>query len=403
MLAFTFMLLVSPQAFIPALGYLRVAFLIGAFAVAAHCWTQFAARRPMVNSTLETRLALALLAWAIATIPLSLWPGGSLGILLGLYLKALIVFWLLSETVTTLGRLRTVTWGLSLMVLPLAVTALRNSLFHHTYNEGRILGYGTTMTANPNDLALMLNLVLPLTIALFFLNRRPMARGLLAILIVLDASAIVVTFSRGGFITLLATLFLYSRSTFRWRQGRWAVAALVLAVAAVPFLPSGYMDRLSTIFDNNADPTGSAQGRRRDMTAAMAFMLSHPLVGAGIGQDILALNELRGATWHSVHNVYLEYATDLGWPGLGLFLLLLMSCIRTAARVRERCAGLPALRELSDLAEAIRIALVAFAIMAFFSPVAYNFYFYYLAGLAVPLPAIYAAEARNRLRGAGAE
>jgi hypothetical protein len=124
----------------------------------------------------------------------------------------------------------------------------------------------------------------------------------------------------------------------------------------------------------------------------MSFVLSHPITGAGLGMNILALNEIRGAHWLQVHNAYLEYAMDLGWIGLGLFLLLLAGCIRTAARVRTQCAKLPALRDLCVLAEAIRITLVAFAVAACFHPVAYHFFFFYFGALAVAAGAVYEVE-----------
>ena len=53
-----------------------------------------------------------------------------------------------------------------------------------------------------------------------------------------------------------------------------------------------------------------------------------------------------------------------------------------SVRRRANAVG-PAGRELSSLAEGIEIALIGFAVGAFFAPVAYQFCFYYLAGLAV--------------------
>jgi O-antigen ligase len=99
--------------------------------------------------------------------------------------------------------------------------------------------------------------------------------------------------------------------------------------------------------------------------------------------NALAVNEIRGATWTLVHNAYLEYAVELGLAGLFLFLMLLVTCLRTVRRVRWRAQARPDLAELSWLAEGISIALVAFAVAAFFHPVAYHFYFYCLAGLAI--------------------
>ena len=400
-MVFTFVMLLAPQQTLVWLAPARIALLSGTFAVAAHCWARFAARQPLVRFTREIRLAAALLGWAVVTIPLSEWVGGSLQVLLDLFLKALLIFWLVSHTVTTLGRLSAVAWGLSLMAAPVAVTGVWHFLVHDE-NLNRVIGYNAPLTANPNDLALTLNLILPLTVGLLLVSRRGAVRGLLTGLIMLDASGVVVTFSRSGFLTLATSLVLYLRTLHRWRKWKWAALAFMLAAAAVPLLPSGYLERLGTITNISSDPTGSAQRRTADSLTALAFALSHPVPGAGLGMNYLVLNALRGPTWQPVHNVYLEYAVDLGWPGLGLFLLLLLSCIGRAARVRENCANVPALRELSALAEAIQVALVAFAVAGFFYPVAYHYYFYYFAALAVAASAVYEKQKPRHTMGSPA-
>jgi probable O-glycosylation ligase (exosortase A-associated) len=397
LLVFTFVLLLSPQTFFPVLGRLRIALLAGGVAIAAYCWDRFRRNLPFAPMTRELWAAAALLGWAVVTLPLSEWPGGSLQVLVDLFLKALIVFWLFRVTVTTLGRLRVVAWSLSLMAAALAVNFVRR--FSADPTASRVYGYAGGLAWNPNDLALTLNLILPLTVGLFLISRRPLVRCLLAGLIGLEACAIIATFSRGGFLTLATVFILYLRTLHRQGQRMWVIAALVLAVAGVPLLPAGYLARIGTITDIQADQTGSAQARVGDTRTALTFVLSHPFVGAGLGMNILALNDLRGARWLRVHNAYLEYAMDLGWLGLGLFLLLLTSCIGTAARVRDRCAGLPPLRELVTLADAIRISLVGFSVAALFHPVAYTFYFFLVAGPAVALPCVYAAETRRLLIG----
>ena len=84
-----------------------------------------------------------------------------------------------------------------------------------------------------------------------------------------------------------------------------------------------------------------------------------------------------------VHNAYLEYAIDLGLPGLILFLLLFVGSVRSAGRAARLAAMRPGGHDLSVLANGIRVSLLAFAVAAFFSPVAYHFHFYYFAGLAL--------------------
>src|SRR2546428_93292 len=99
-------------------------------------------------------------------------------------------FWGLANTVTTLLRLRQVAWGLTLMAVPIAVTAVRNFM-SGTFVPGvaetsRIAGYDAPLTANPNELALLLNLIFPLSLGLFLISRKLLARTLLLGVIAAD-------------------------------------------------------------------------------------------------------------------------------------------------------------------------------------------------------------------------
>lgn len=390
LMVFTGILLLAPQTYLPVLARIRIALLAGGIAVAAHCWNRMAARQPVAQLTPELGLAGGLALWALVTLPLSEWPGGSLRILLDLYLKALVIFWLLAASAATVRRLRTVAWSLSVMAVPLAATGIGN--FLSSQPGGRIAGYDAPLTGNPNDLALMLNLILPLVIALFLAARGRLARAALAAIAALTAVAVIATFSRAGFLVLLTTAVLWLRAALRRGERKWAIAGLVVAAISVPMLPSGYVDRIATMTSIRTDPTGSAQVRWEDMRAALGAAFERPLVGAGLGMNVLALNEIRGPRWQPVHNAYLEYAVDLGWVGLALFLLLLGASIRGAARARDRSAGRPELGDLSILAEGIRISLIGFAVAACFYPVAYHFYFYYFAALAAAAGRAAAAE-----------
>jgi putative inorganic carbon (HCO3(-)) transporter len=397
--AFTFILMISPQSYLPALAPLRIALIAAAVALTAFVYNRFVTQQPIVRMTRESRLALWLLGWAVVTVPFSYWPGGSVSVIAQYYMKSVIVFMLLGQIVNTLPRLKTIAWGLALMTVPLALAAVQNYLSGN-YLQGiapsdvRIQGYDAPLTGNPNDLALTLNLILPLIIALFAASRKPGHRALLLSLIVLDVIAVIATFSRGGFLTLAVILGIYLAYLCKRRGLGWAALAVSLLLAAVPFLPSSYVNRIATITNVEADTSGSAQERWAYMTAATQFTLTHPVVGAGVGMNVLALNQMQGQAWKEVHNVYLQYAMELGIPGLVLFVMLLLGCIKSMGEVRRRFAERPDRRELFYLAEGIRVSLIAFAVAALFHPVAYHFYFYYFAGLALAAKAIAEADAR---------
>lgn len=394
LMAFTFVLLVAPQSFVPALAPLRPGLLTAAAALTAYLLDRLLYREPPLRITREIVAAGCLAAWALLTVPMSYWPGGSLALLLDEYLKTLAIFWLLSSVVNTSARMQEVAFGLTLMAVPMAAVGIRQYL-SGTFLDGRIQSYDAPLASNPNDLALMLNLILPLSLALALFLTKTLPRLLVLGCAAMSAAAVILTFSRAGFIALSMTALIYFVKLMR-RPGRvWAIAALCLVLACVPFLPSGYAERLSTILNIQSDPTGSAQERWGDTMAAIRFVSRNPIVGAGIGQNILALNEERGALWKKVHNVYLEYAMDLGLPGLFLFLLILFGCFRAVSFVMHRTKGSTPLRRLFLLAEGIQVSLVAFTISGFFHPVAYNFYFYYVGGLALAARAACAAEARE--------
>jgi O-antigen ligase len=161
------------------------------------------------------------------------------------------------------------------------------------------------------------------------------------------------------------------------------IGVIAVLVTATSMLPRGYFERLSTITDIESDTTGSAQGRWNDALVAMEVAARNPITGVGLDQNVLALNQERGATWREVHNVYLQYAVDLGLPGLALFLALFITLFRTAGRVRRTGRRLPMLRDTAVAAGSVQVTLVAFAVAAFFHPVAYQFYFFLAAGLAL--------------------
>ena len=110
LLVFTFILVISPQSLLPALASLRIAFVTAVVAIAACLVDRLARREPLSPRAGELRLTALLAGWAVLTIPLSFWPGGSVSFLLDVYFKSVAIFWLLCSTVDTQQRLRRVLW-----------------------------------------------------------------------------------------------------------------------------------------------------------------------------------------------------------------------------------------------------------------------------------------------------
>jgi O-antigen ligase len=191
----------------------------------------------------------------------------------------------------------------------------------------------------------------------------------------------VVTFSRAGFIFLATTLLLYLG---RLKKGRSGIVLLLLLLLVLTLNVDGFIARLGTIGDVQTD--GSAHERWETTWKAFHLMATYPLTGVGIGQSIIALNDIGGVRWRNIHNVYLEIAVDLGIPALLVYLLLFYRALRSVAEARRAWSAHDV--DLYYLAQGLEISLIGFAVAAMFYPVAYHLFVYYLLGLAVAVKAL---------------
>jgi len=380
-MAFTAVLLFSPQTYVPALAPFRPALLVILIGVLAYVSDRWARRLPIIEWNREIGLITGLGVLAALTIPFSLWPGGSLAVLTD-FGKTAAIFVLLSHVVTTMARLRLAAWLLTWMAIGLGVFALYNfmtgAMIDQGANQDRLVGNEGALTKNPNDLALMVNLLLPLTVGLFLASKEAWQRLVLFTAVGVEAATVVLTYSRGGAVTLAVIVLAYLWKLRRQSERSFIYVGLLAAVLTLPLLPSSYFDRMSTITNVEADRTGSAQERISDMIIAGKTILANPIIGAGMGMNMLVMREARGG-WLGVHNVYLEHALDLGLIGLGIFLVLLWSCLRVFADIQHTASS----PDLVCFAQGLQVSLIAYATAAMFHPVSYQYYFYYIAGLAI--------------------
>ena len=394
LVAFTFVLLAAPQNYLPILNTMRIALVAAAAAIGTHVYDRMRRHRPLTIVTREIRITGWLVAWAVATIPFSIWPGGSVGVLLDQYVKTLAIFLVIANTVNSESRLRVIAVGLTILAMPISVTGVQNFLsgaFMVKEMSGapaRIMGYEAGLAKNPNDLALILNLILPISLALVFITRRGLVRLALLAAVGVEALGVCITFSRAGFLSLASTALIFAWTIRRRPERSWVYVCLAVLVLAVPLMPEKYFERLSTIGSIESDKSGSSQNRYAQQVAAVHYVIGHPIIGAGLGMNNLAMNDDMH-DWLYIHNVYLQYAVDFGLPGLILYVMLVAESVKSARSVQRRCADVPRLRDLFYLAAGVQTSLLAFAVSAFFSPVAYHFQFYYFAGLAVAVKSIY--------------
>lgn len=390
---FTIVNYVAPQEYLSFLKPFRLAFSAIIVAVLAYMAGPRHGK-PFLRIDSETNLLFLLVLLVAASIPGSMWRGGSLDIFLNVYVKSVILFLLLANVITSLSHLKKILWTVMGSCVFLMLIAIKNYATGNFELKGmRIIGGLSGIAHNPNDLALALSLTLPIAFAFLQISKKPILRGLYLGYIGLGTIAIICTFSRSGFITLSTAFALYFLGIVRKNVFKAICLLIIITPLAVTVMPASYSERISSIFDISKDETGSAQERKEITFASLEVMKEYPLFGVGLGCNILGLVE-KGINWRQSHNVYLQLGCDVGIPGLTVFLLLFLKLIKDMNTASKNRVPSSEAREMRSLARGLRNGLICFAVGAPFSPVAYNFYFYYLGGFALALKNILRDEKR---------
>jgi O-antigen ligase len=382
---FILVLYTRPQDLVPPLGALRLAFLFGFGAAALHASDAMRRGAPLVRPDRETYLMGALLALGAASIPFSLWPGGSFAVLVDRVVKMALAYVLIAHLVDTPGRVRVlltvlVGAGVYLAVGSIYLTATGQASEHYL---GRGAGLVGGMFKDPNDLALTLVIMIALAGFLLLSTRRTAARLLYGGAIAVMLAGVMLTFSRGGILALLAAAAVGVRRLARHGRGVAVGGLLVLGVLVVALKPQGLEERMTSIVTREGD-TGSIEARLTTLRNGVEILLEHPAVGVGLGNFRLAEGEKHGGVgkWNEAHNTFLQIGGELGWAGLAVYLALVVCALLNARAAAQAAARQP---RVAALAHAVETALVGFLAGAMFLSQAYTWHFYILLGLTVAL------------------
>jgi O-antigen ligase len=355
--------------------------------------SKLSAGEALIVWTLELKMMTLLWALGLLFAPVAASPQDSFNVLFDPLIKILIVFAMQIALVDTVSRFRAM---IGIMVFCQALYSLSSIRTYLTggYSEmasfqARISGWGEYLN-NPNDIACVLALMAPLSVICALLQRG-WKRWLLFACAGVTAVAILFTYSRSGFLALIASCGLLIWKATRGRRVKVLLPIAVVAAVLLVAAPGKYRTRLSTIFNPETDPTNSAQERQEHMIRAYEVAIRRPIFGVGMGNfHIYAIKEMRA------HNAYLETAAELGVVGLIAFLVIIVAPLRSLRRIeRETAADGPRPDPGKHLVSAcLQASFVAFIIYGFFGSVQYDSYLYSLVALAVAFRRIHAAEIR---------
>lgn len=371
---------IAPQYFVPgleAIGIGKIVMFLALFSYAKFAYSQ--GRLSFVKGS-ELKILACLLLLSLISVSFSVWPGGSLQFFMDYAWKDGVVFFLVANLLTSGERARKLCWAFVLFAAVNSFMGLQN------WRSGNMMGGSTNrieggfagLASNPNDLGLLLDISLPLVWYAYTTAKTTATRYMALLTMIASAGTVVITFSRGAFLGLLVVAGLFAWKRAKGKRVQIFVLIAVLLPVMLAVLPAGYSDRMLSIFVSDMDETGSRDERIKLMDAGVTSMIEHPL-GVGLGMNILSSVD-SGTGWHVIHNAYLQVGVELGVVGFILYLLLIGKSYQGLTAIEKSTV-----RSEADLAFAIRLSLIAYAVGGFFGPVAFNFYFFYPGGMAVAL------------------
>ncbi|MGP1665312.1 MAG: putative O-glycosylation ligase, exosortase A system-associated, partial [Rhodanobacter sp.] len=342
----------------------------------------FSKERKSIPRTTVSVLLVTFLLWTGLTTVFAAAPDAARDAWLE-FAKIMVMVFVTLALVTSRERMHWLVWTI---VVSLGFYGFRGGLF--TILGGganHVIGPPASFIADNNALALALCMTLPLMRYLQLHSSRKFVRlGLIAGML-LTGVAVLGTYSRGGLIALTVV----SAALFWKSRGRVAVilVAVVVGMVAYHFMPPKWAARMGTL--QQASETASGESRIESWKFAANVALHHPVLGGGFDDyQSTALWQAyapEGAKQRAIHSIYFRVLSEQGFPGLILFLSLLLASWRSCSRVRKATRGALEQRWAYDLASMLQVALVAYLAAGAFLPMTYFDLTYQLMALCMLL------------------
>ena len=209
-----------------------------------------------------------------------------------------------------------------------------------------------------NALAVAILMVVPLMVYLRRFPPRPWVRKIMPFCIFFSLASVIGSQSRGAVLAILAV-----GAYYWWKSNSKLVTSMVfvfLATLTVMFMPQSWHDRVDSIAEYQDDSSSMGRIRAWEYSIAVA---NDRVTGGGFGSWSLE-NYYRYGIYTErafvAHSIYFSVLNDGGWPGLIMFLLILLLMWRQLHNVIKLTANDPERADYNFLARMIQISIVAF-------------------------------------------
>jgi putative inorganic carbon (HCO3(-)) transporter len=292
-------------------------------------------------------------------------------------------------------RIHALIWAI---VISLFYYGVKGGIFTAmTGGNYHVLGPSHSIIEDNNQLALALLMSIPLANYLRLQSVNRYVRWLLSVGMGLTLVSVVGSYSRGAIIALgaLAVFWLFrSRNKILY-----LVIAAVFVGAVFAFMPDSFWDRIDTI--QTAQDDASFHGRVVAWQVATNYANDHFPFGAGFyGPQLAGIfhSYFPKEEAHAAHSIYFQVLGEHGYPGLLIYLAIIIGALLSASRIARAARGHDELIWAGQLALMIQTALIAFCVGGAALSMAYYDVFILSVALLVPLGEIVKSQTRQPLR-----
>ena len=270
----------------------------------------------------------------------------------------------------------------------IGLLGIKGGIFSFVTGGGfRVYGPPGSFFADNNDMALALNMTIPM---LFYLAKNEKNKRLKMAFWFTFASSIVsvvFTYSRGGFLALAIVLaFLFFKSQHK------TIAVMILSVVLIIgaiYIPVQWFERIDTIRSYEED--SSVRGMINAWKTALNLAKDRPLIGGGVETFIRPVFRIYApvrSNVHDVHSVYFEVLGEHGFVALGLFILLMLYSLSTAQKLKKTVRDNHDFKWVEDYSSMFQMSLIAYMVGGLFLGRAYFDLYYHIIAMIIIMQAL---------------
>ena len=236
-------------------------------------------------------------------------------------------FFVTYKSITGMKSLKIYLWA-TIIPLPYMFKVFYSNLSwmgFSSYQDKLRSNSGTFMNLGSNEIAAFYATYTFVILGIVLTESEKKRKWFLLACIAMNAYSLIYSFSRGGYLAILAGCLVYCWYSNKIRQLLAVIVmAIALQIAGVDVFPKAVTERFSSSFVENEEMDEGAQTRLILWQIAIDKFVGSPLVGVGFG-NFKKLNEYKLDS----HNYYVKLLAEGGVISFSAFIAFLIASYRT--------------------------------------------------------------------------